>query len=339
MFSKVEFEPLPFLRDGHLMTVAPTIWPRRFGTFARKGEKRLFVVEDGVQVLAHCHWQKNKHDCPTMIILHGLEGCSESHYVLGLARKAFAVGMNAIRLNLRNCGGSMHLTPTLYHAGLSQDIVAVCKELKNGDGLQKLFLAGYSLGGNIILKAAGELGSEASRLFGGMGTVSPAIDLNLSVEAIEHPQNKFYEKFFLFTLKQKIREKARLYPELYDLTHLQTIKSIRQFDDIYTAPNAGYGNAANYYKTASALNVLPEIQVPTLMIAAKDDPLVPFDAFEKLQNKNEYIKRVATIYGGHAGFLHKVAEKPPIFDNFWAENRIVDFCLEVMGAQIDSEVA
>lgn len=288
----------------------------------------MFQVEPGVQVLAHCHWQAERRNRPTLLLVHGLEGSAESSYMLGITFKALHHGMNVVRMNLRNCGGSMHLTPTLYNAGLSADIACILRELHN-DGCASIFIAGYSLGGNIVLKTAGELGSDGPSLLAGVAAVSPSIDLDACVTAMEKPENRLYERWFLRTLKQKIREKAKAHPERYDITKLKLVNSMRVFDDTYTAPAGGYGNAANYYATASAINVVHKIQVPALIIASQDDPLIPFSIFQHASLQNDDIELLATKYGGHAGYIHQASERLPVLDSFWAENRIVQFCQEV----------
>jgi uncharacterized protein len=328
-----EFMPHPLLRDPHIMTIAPAFWPRRlpgFKLLMDSSSDRLFAVHPEVQVLTHCHWQPIPKNHPTLILLHGLEGSSKSPYVMGTAYKAFNLGMNVIRMNLRNCGGSMHLTPTLYNAGLSDDVKQILSELHD-EGFRDVFIAGHSLGGNIVLKTAGELGAKGPTFLAGVVAVSPSLDLDRCVQALEHPANRFYELWFLRTLKQKIREKAQTHPDRYDVTLLPGIHTMRQFDDAYTAPAGGYGTAANYYERASAINVVHQIQVPTLVIASEDDPLIPFELFQHAALRNDNVELLATKYGGHAGYIHQKAEERPLFDSFWAENRIVAFCQEVVG--------
>lgn len=328
----MDFIPHPLLRAGDAMTIAPSFWPRQLAEFQHTSVKRVFEVENGISVISHCHFQQNAKEAPTLVLLHGLCGDSDSHYMIGTARKAFAHGFNVVRTNLRNCGGGMHLTPTLYNGGLSADMISIARQLKD-EGFKEIILAGCSLGGNIVLKAAGELGPAASDLICGVATISPSIDLEAAVRAIEKPRNRIYERYFLRILKINIRQKALLYPELYDVSRLNKIKSIREFDDMFTAPMGGYGTAENYYRTASSINVLPQIVVPSLIIISEDDPMVPFESFRSpALSNNSAITLIATKHGGHAGFIHQKAEGLPLFDQFWAENRVVNFCREVMSA-------
>src|SRR5215472_11755255 len=147
------FEPFVarrFLRNRHLMTLAGNFLPRKSNLPAP--EECFFPVADGVQVLCHCHWQPEAELRPTVIITHGLEGSSASQYVIGTGSKAWEAGMNVVRMNMRTCGGTEHLAPTLYHSGLSCDIGAVARTLIDRDSLQHLALVGYSMGGNLVLK-------------------------------------------------------------------------------------------------------------------------------------------------------------------------------------------
>jgi predicted alpha/beta-fold hydrolase len=324
------FEPHPLLFNGHLMTIAPALLKRKLDqNFPRGAERRLFQVSADTHLLGHCHWQADRKAHPTMIVLHGLEGSSESSHVMALAQKAFGAGMNAIRLNLRNCGGSMNLTPTLYNAGLSADLIAAASELRD-EGLPQLMAVGFSLGGNITLKAMGELGMRGETLFAAAAAISPSIDLELSVAAIEQPRNRIYEMWFLRTLKEKIKLKQHVFPDRYDLAKLAGVHTLRGFDDTFTAPDGGYGRAANYYHQASALRVIEHIAAPTLIITAKDDPMLPFSMFEQPPLRNPNVTLISTEFGGHAGFVQRAPEDSPALDLFWAENRVIDFGHDIL---------
>ncbi len=320
------FNPLPFLKNGHLMTIVPALWNRRLPPIKTPSFDRLFQVKPHVQVLANCHFAEDAKSRPTLIILHGLEGSSNTPYVLGLTHKALEQGMNVVRLNLRNCGNTLHLTPTLYNAGLSEDLIAVATELTERDGLQNLFAAGYSLGGNIVLKAASELGADGHAMFKGICAISPALDLAACVDSMEKGLNRFYEQRFLIGLKDKIRMKHKLFPSLYDVSKLKNVTTLRGFDDVYTAPDAGCGDSAEYYEQASALRIIENSQVPILIIAAQDDPIVPFQSFASPKLNAPNITMLTPEYGGHSGFLAN-ADEDANRDRFWAENRIVEFCI------------
>src|ERR1700730_3242426 len=170
------FKPHPLLHSAHAMTMAPVFWRRTFSLLP--AEDRLFQVDPQSRLLAHCHWQPRKPtDVPVIAIVHGLEGSSESNYARGIAETAFKRGYHAIRVNQRNCGGTEALTPTLYNSGMSADYRALCEELANGDGFKEIFLVGYSMGGNLVLKMGGEYREAFPNALRGICAVCPALDL------------------------------------------------------------------------------------------------------------------------------------------------------------------
>lgn len=319
--ASMDFEPHPLLAHPHLMTVFPRFWPRGRLLGGLPSQARLFAVAVETQLLGYCHWQRDPKQQGTVILVHGLEGCSESHYMHGIARKAWRAGFNVIRLNQRNCGGTEHLTPTLYHSGLSQDIRAVVAELSAHDGLGAIWAIGYSMGGNLVLKMAGEVRSELPALRGVLA-VCPNIDPAACVSALEQPTNWAYQRHFLKRLKARLQLKAALFPGKFDESRLAGIRTLRKFDEVYTAPDGGYKNAADYYDRAGARHVLASIQVPTVIITAQDDPFIPYHMFECAAIKaNRWIKLWAPTHGGHCGF---VQHPRPDEDVYWAENRLVE---------------
>ncbi len=314
------FTPARWLRNPHLMTLVPRYWPRNILPWRIPQIERLFTTEPGTQLLGLCHWQSNRTASPTIILLHGLEGCAESHYMRGITAKAYRSGFNVVRMNQRTCGGTDHLTPTLYNNGLSSDYRAIVRELAGRDQLRKIWLVGYSMGGNLVLKAAGEMGGSEPAL-AGVVAVSPNIDPTQCVAALEQPRNWIYHWHFLSRLKARIRRKARLFPGKWDLAPLRSMETITQFDDCYTARDGGYVNGADYYDRAGARHVLHEISVPTLIITAHDDPFIPASIFDTPAIRhNPNIAMVMPHYGGHCGFFQKCR---PGEDRFWAEHRIM----------------
>ncbi len=303
------------------MTIVPRLWPRRDLLRNVPTEARLFSVAKDTKLLGFCHWQRNKKTCRTVVLVHGLEGCSESHYMRGIATKAWRAGLNAVRLNQRNCGGTESLTPTLYHSGLSADYQTVIKELATVDGLPDIWLVGYSMGGNLVLKTAGEAGADFPALQGVLA-VCPNIDPAACVTALEHPSNRLYHSYFLKRLKARMRRKATWFPDKFDLSDLRAIGSMREFDDRYTAPDGGYHNAAEYYERAGARHVLAQIRVQTVILTAQDDPFIPYAMFQApALRSNPRIKLIAPRYGGHCGFFQR---STPNEDSYWAENRLVE---------------
>ena len=292
---------------------------------------RYFDVAPDARVLAHCHWHHEPRAHPALLLLHGLEGSSLAHYMAGIADKAWAAGWNIVRLNQRNCGGTERLSRGLYHSGLTHDPLFVIRELIDVDAISAIAVAGYSLGGNLTLKLAGELGDTAPPELKAVCAVSPTMDLASCVEALERRSNVLYEWNFVRNLKGRMRRKAAAFPELYDLEALRRVSSVRQFDEEYTAPHHGFRDATDYYHRASALRVIDRVRVPALILTAADDPFVPVDPFEDpAVADNPHVTVVVTPHGGHCGFVERSA---PGYDGYWAEREIVTFANDAINRQ------
>lgn len=316
------FRPPVVLRNGHLMTLVPRYLPRATSLKDLPQESRCFSVEPQSQLQGFCHWQNDRKAFPTVVLVHGLEGSSESRYMRGITAKAFRSGFNVIRLNQRTCGGTEHLSPTLYNSGLSSDYRAIVNELIHHDGLDRIWLVGYSMGGNLVLKATGELGLNEPAL-AGVAAVCPNINPTVCARALEEPRNWIYHRHFVTRLKARLRRKAELFPGKWDLSHLDQIRTISEFDDVYTAHDGGYRDGADYYNRAGSRHVLDSIAVPTLIITAQDDPFIPYTMFAETKiQEHSHIALVAPRYGGHCGFFQSSRNGE---DPYWAENRIVDF--------------
>lgn len=258
-----------------------------------------------------------------MLCLHGLEGSSEGHYMRGLAHKALRRGWNVVLLNHRNCGGTEHLTPALYHSGLTEDPLAVLRALRDTEGLTCFSVAGYSLGGNLAVKLAGELPDASDVPVVSIAAVCPTIDLALCASALEWRQNFPYQWNFLRGLKARLRRKAAAYPGRFDLSRLDRVRSVREFDDAFTAPLSGFGTAANYYDRASANRGVSRIAIPTMIIAAEDDPFVPTAQYLREDIRaNPNVRVSLQRHGGHCGFVGRPTEE---HDGYWAEEAVVDF--------------
>jgi predicted alpha/beta-fold hydrolase len=308
------------LRGGHLQTLASFFLPRRIPL--PPAEERLIEVEPGVRVLCHCHWQQKRETALTVIVVHGLEGSSESQYMLGIAGKGMAAGMNVVRMNQRNCGGTDALSPTLYHSGRSQDVAAVAQNLMDQDRISRFALAGFSMGGNLVLKLAGEWGKTGPAQFRSVVAVCPSMNLAASADALHLPANRLYEYHFMWKLRGRLRAKARLFPEVFDTSRLRGVTSLRDFDDKITAYYSGFEGASDYYQRSAAANVVDRVAVPTLILHAANDPFIrilPETRQKILSNPN--ITFVETEDGGHCSFL----AEPDGDDGRWAERQLVDF--------------
>ncbi len=285
-------------------------------------EERLIEVEPGVRVRCCCHWQTDRQKALTILIVHGLEGSTDSSYMVGVAAKGMAAGMNVVRMNQRNCGGTDAFSPTLYHSGRSQDIAAVAQNLIEHDRISRLALAGFSMGGNLVLKLAGEWGGEGPPQFEAVTAVCPAMDLAASADALHLPGNRLYEYYFVWNLRRRLRAKARLFPGRFDTSRMRGVATLRDFDDRITAFYSGFEGAADYYARAAAANVIDRIAVPALIIHAANDPFIRIlpETRQKIRN-NSNIRFLETEDGGHCSFL----AQPDGYDGRWAESKIVDF--------------
>ncbi len=321
------YVPPLWLRNGHLMTLYAALRRREFPGLP-DAEKRTFDVGADARVLAKCHWQSRPREHPTVLLLHGLEGSASAPYMKGLAGRALRAGFNAVRLNQRNCGHTEHLAASLYHSGLSGDPAAVIEELIRDDGLPSIAVIGYSLGGNVALRLAGQYGDHAPPALHAVCAVSPPIDLAQAADAIERLPNRVYQWNFVKDLKARMRRKAALFPNRYSVEPLARIRTIRGFDEVYTAPHFGFRSASDYYYRASALRVVERIRVPTLIISAEDDPFIPAEPFrDPAVTANPCISVMISRWGGHCAFVERRSRRAD-GDRYWAERQAMAFVRE-----------
>jgi len=314
-----EFVPRRYLRNRHAMTMAGNFLPRQ--SDLPEAEACLYRVDKDTQVLCQCHWHEDAERRATVLIVHGLEGSSLSQYVIGNATKAWDAGMNVVRMNMRTCGGTLQLTPTLYHSGLSGDVNAVLSEVIQKQKIKRLALIGYSMGGNLVLKLAGELGTDAPAELKAVAAVSPAAELAASADAMHVGGNRVYEWKFLVSLMRTYERKRKMFPDVYKKV-ARFPRTIREFDDVVTARYCGFESAQDYYTRAAAARVMERIALPTLVVNAVDDPfirLLPETRAKMLANP--HITLLETEHGGHCAFL----AQPNGYDGRWAERQILHF--------------
>jgi uncharacterized protein len=313
----------PLFRNPHLATIAGNFWKRPLVEQRWPVEARIYRTQPDVQVLVHEQRPEGEAKGEVLLI-HGLEGSSVSGYALSMAYAALERGFAVHRFNLRSCGGTEHLALSSYHGGQTSDALSVLRQIREKSSAP-LFLCGYSLGGNIALKLAGELGEAARDLLAAVCAVSVPIDLAMSAAAIERPVNRLYQNRFVERLKDRIRRRHVQAPEIYTLEHLPKIRTIINFDDCYTAKLFGFGTAANYFKTQSSNQFLEHIAIPALVVTAKDDPMVPFAMFDHPAfGRNPHLRLMAVEHGGHLGFLARRAPR------FWLDGVLMDWLEEVL---------
>ncbi len=323
------FEPRRGLGNGHLQTIVGNYLPRPPLSDAGVAETVEVDSADGSRLLCHCHWQPepDRSRRLTLVLVHGLEGSSNSRYILGITARAWSGGLNVIRMNMRNCGGTDVLTPTLYHSGLSGDVGAVVRHYARQYGLEQVALVGYSMGGNLVLKLAGEWGSQPPLC--AVAAVCPAIDLVAGADALHEPLNRGYEWNFLRGLRARYARKQELYPRRYvPPAEIGPINSIRQFDHKIVSRYCGFSDADDYYYRAASARVVDRIDVPALILQAQDDPfirLLPETRAKILANP--HITFVETRHGGHCAYLGR----DPGEEIHWAEAAVIRFLLRETG--------
>jgi len=245
-----------------------------------------------------------------------------------VAQNGLAAGMNVVLMNQRNCGGMDHFAPTLYNSSLSGDVAAVARNVVETDGISRFALIGFSMGGNLVLKLAGEWGAKGPAEFKAVAAVCPAMDLAASADALHEPANRIYEYYFLLQLFRRMRSKARHFPGHFDISRLKGVSSLRLFDDRVTAFYCGFAGADDYYARAAAANVVDQVSVPGLIIHAANDPFIrmrPETRERILGNPN--ITFLETADGGHCAFLGEPDGDG--YDGHWAEREVVEFVRQV----------
>ncbi|MGA2716419.1 MAG: alpha/beta fold hydrolase [Bryobacteraceae bacterium] len=318
------FEPL--LSNPHLLTILGNFWPREYDLTRFPIEDRFIRTDEDTQILV-----QTQHPAVApvgeVVLLHGLEGNGDSGYIHSMAWDVLHAGFIAHRFHMRTCGGTENLCKTLYHAGLTSDLRAFLQELNNnGNGLP-VFLIGFSLGGNVALKLAGELGE--TDLIDGVCAISTPIDLAAGVRRIGKFGNRIYERRFLSRMRARLLATGR-----YTLAELEGARTLYEIDDRITAPSFGFEGADHYYATQSSQNYLDRIRVPTLLIQAKDDVFIPFESYRHPAfASNPYLRLIATERGGHLGFLSRRGPR------FWVDEVAIDFLKGVLASAPHREEA
>lgn len=319
----------PLLRNGHLQTLAGNFLPRKLAL--PEPERLLVEVEGPVSgygpsyVLCHCHWQPEKVRAKrlTLILVHGLEGSSSSQYMIGNTARALAAGFNVVRMNMRSCGGTDEICPTIYHSGRSGDVAAVFNRIVEEQRLEAIALVGYSMGGNLVLKFAGEVAAAPPPQLKTVVGVSPLMDLAVSSAALHERQNRMYEWHFLRNMIARVRRRMALYTAIYSGAELEKIRSMRLFDDHIVARYGGFADASDYYERVASSHFADRFSVPTLILHSLDDPfirLLPKTRLALVANPN--VTFIETERGGHCAFLEAAKNG---YDGRWAERTLLSF--------------
>jgi hypothetical protein len=312
-------------------TIAGNFWSRPKSELRWPVSDVLYEPEPGVQLLVRI--QTPRHPIGEVILVHGLEGSSESGYARSMAAAALEAGYVTHRYNMRGCGDSPWNPQANYHSGQTGDLLHVARERQRLSGLP-IYAVGYSLGGNVVLKLAGELGDAAQSLFGGVCSVSAPIDLAAAVAATGRPSNFLYRRRFVQKLKERVHRRNPFAPDLFPLEHLPRVHTIYDFDDFYTARIFGFGTADNYYRTQSSNQFLENIRVPALLVQAKDDPMIPFAIYDHPAfATNPFLRLAAVEHGGHLGFLARSGPR------FWVDSLLMDWLAELRNIRTVASVS
>lgn len=313
-----DYHPPAFLFNGHLQTIIPS--QLRIVRWQDYQREKIETKDHDFLLL---DWSKTGSD-RLVILSHGLEGDTHRSYIRGMVRAFNRAGYDALAWNFRGCGGEMNKALHFYHSGATSDLDLLIRYVHHHYNYKEIVLTGFSLGGNLTLKYLGEQKENLLSLIKKAVVFSVPLDLSGCARKISSSGNFIYSWRFLFNLKRKIRDKALLMPDLLSTEHFSKIKTLKDFDDFYTAPLHGFKDAEDYYARCSSLFSLDNIRIPTLIVNAKNDPFLSDKCFftkETLPSDKIYFH--APDEGGHCGFMQRQVKKD---ENFWSEDRAVDFC-------------
>jgi predicted alpha/beta-fold hydrolase len=312
------------LGNPHLQTVLGNLLPGR--TPPLQSTVRLVPLPDGDQLVVYDSvprtWSPGDW---VALAVHGLGGCHESGSVRRVTSALIARGFRVIRVNLRGAGPSLTLCRHVYHGGCSHDVRVVAQRARQWAPRSPLVLVGLSLGGNIALKLAGEAAREPVAGLAGVAAVSAPIDMVRCCEMLAAPHNRFYDRHYVRSLVSQVRRHQRFFPDLPRVEFPSKL-TMRQFDDLHTAPNWGFRDALDYYRRASAMPWVPRIEVPAYLVTARDDPFIAVAPFEELSHNPLHEVQIVDR-GGHLGFLGDDGAGGVR----WAERRLVEWVIHLRG--------
>jgi predicted alpha/beta-fold hydrolase len=318
--SYTPFAPARATAGGHRQTLLG-YWFRRHLRWEGPAEDLVVDAGDDVRLLARVTWQEGRRDArPALVVIHGLGGCDAAGYAVATGRLARQRGWHVARMNMRGAGDAEALCPRLYNAGLDGDLLAVLAALAPHTPV--LAVVGFSLGANLALLALARGGDRLPEGLAAVAAVSPPLDLAACADALERPANRLYQSYFVRNLKAAYRRRQRLRPDLYERGRERGIRTIREYDEVITAPYGGYASAEAYYTASSAGPRLGALTRPALVLAALDDPMVPGESVTRWPlPPSGLVQREMTSSGGHVGFVAPTAAP----GRFWAAERVLAF--------------
>ncbi len=301
------FDSAWWCQNGHWHTIACNFLGNK-----KLPKNVLITLPTEDQDFLECNLADSGPDTPVVILLHGLEGSSHSYYIAELANELIQKQFSFIALNFRGCGPHMNRQRRFYHSGETGDFNTVVEWLKKTYPNRILLAVGYSLGANVLLKWLGE--QKESPLIDGGIAVSAPFDLGICSDYISMGFNRVYEQYFMISLKRKLKQKKRIFPDMPNFNG----STLREFDDQVTSVLHGFENADDYYRQASSAAYIRDIEIPALIIHSKEDPICPFDAVPiDSISQNSNIETIITENGGHVGFMGS--------DSRWLNKTIIEY--------------
>ncbi len=292
------YAPPAFLRNGHLLTIFPAVFRKVPGVRYRR--ERIATPDDDFLDLDWAETGSKK----LAVVCHGLEGDSRRPYMLGMARALNRRNWDVLAWNYRSCGGEINRRLRFYHSGETDDLQAVIRHAAGSHRYEEMALVGFSAGGNMVLKFAGEQGREIPDLIRKVAAFSVPCDLTSGDHWLARPSNRLYLKRFLRTLHEKVSAKMQAMPDAISDCHFRNVKTFREFDNAYTAPHFGFRNAEDYWEKSSCKPFLAKIRIPALIVNALDDPFLPAECYPIAESAdNPLISLVIPKSGGHVGFV------------------------------------
>ncbi|MFK5924251.1 MAG: alpha/beta fold hydrolase [Verrucomicrobiota bacterium] len=310
------FAPTTFFRHAHMDTVLPSAL-RRLSALPVQRIRIDTPDHDFLDLDYYNDGQSHK----VAILSHGLEGSSSQAYILGMAKALAAQGWDSVAWNFRGCSGEPNRLLRFYHSGATEDLQSIVNHVSTTQRYQKIALIGFSLGGNLTLKYLGDLGDQINpRIYKAVAFSAPC-DLKSCAHLLALPANRFYMWRFMRSLKTKMRDKAKRFPDKLDTHDLNQMRTFAEFDDQYTAPLHGFNGAVDYWTRCSSKPVLKHIHIPTLLVNARNDPFLASECYpEKEAAEHPYFHFEAPDYGGHVGFM---TSRPN--GEYWSETRTLEF--------------
>jgi predicted alpha/beta-fold hydrolase len=313
------FRPLPLLRSPHLQTILSLVLKR--GRMPEPTRQHLVDLGDGDRLVVHDNappgWRIGG---PVAVVVHGLTGCAHSGGVILQAMRLYQRGARTFRVDLRGAGVGLHLARGSYHAGCSGDLRAALKVVASLTPTSRIVLVGTSLGGNVSLKLAGELAEHPIPALARIAAMNPPIDLAVCTSLISLRQNRVYERHFIDILVRLARGRARRFQQ--EIPRFPRRLTLREFDDLYTAPRNGFEDVHDYYAKSSSMPFVPRSPIPILILTARDDPFVAVEPIEALSNLS-HVEVMISDRGGHTGFLGRDGTG----GIGWAETKIAEWLI------------